>query len=236
MLKRYLLLLPLLSYLGLVYADEAALKEKLITMLPGVQIDSIEPLDGTNLYEVVLGSEVVYFSQDGRYVFQGDVIALDTKENITELKRASINKETLDAVDEANMIIYGSEQAEHTLTVFTDIDCGYCRKLHEQIADYNDLGFRVRYMAFPRSGIDSDSYKKTVSVWCADDKKKALTEAKQGHKITTKTCENPVQQQFETGRRLGVGGTPALFLETGQQLRGYVPPKQLKQLVDGHLG
>ena len=130
------------------------------------------------------------------------------------------------------MIIYEPKKTEHTLTVFTDIDCGYCRKLHQQIAEYNALGIRIRYMAFPRAGIDSESYNKTVDVWCAKDRKQALTDAKNGKEVTSESCNSPIQAQYELGRRLGVTGTPALFLESGEMLPGYVPPKRLKEILD----
>ena len=130
------------------------------------------------------------------------------------------------------MIVFEPEKIEHTITVFTDIDCGYCRKLHQQMDGYNDLGIRIRYMAFPRAGIDSASFDKAADVWCAKDRHQAMDDAKDGIKVSAKSCDNPVKAQYELGRKIGVKGTPALFLESGQMLPGYVPPKRLKQLLD----
>ncbi len=233
MLKRLYLCLPMLAWMGLVQASDISdIKDKLAAIMPGITIESIQPLDNTGLYEAVINGEIIYFSKDARYVFQGDVIALQERKNITEQKRVDLRKQTLASVDEADMIIYEPKKTEHTLTVFTDIDCGYCRKLHQQIAEYNALGIRIRYMAFPRTGIDSESYDKAVDVWCAKDRKQALTDAKNGKEVNSETCNAHVQAQYELGRRIGVTGTPALFLESGELLPGYVPPKRLKEILD----
>jgi len=136
MIKRYLILLPLLAWIGSVQAD-AALKAKLEAMLPGMVVESMSPLEGTDFVEAVVDGQVVYFSKDARYVFQGDVIALDSRENITQLRRTGIKKDALALLNEEDMIVFEPKKTEHTLTVFTDIDCGYCRKLHDQMAEYN---------------------------------------------------------------------------------------------------
>ena len=130
------------------------------------------------------------------------------------------------------MIVFGSGKEKHVIDVFTDIDCGYCRKLHSQIDQYNKEGIEVRYMSYPRAGVNSESGRKAISVWCADDRKKAISEAKQGNPVEEKTCDNPVAEQFALGRVVGVSGTPALVLENGELIPGYVPPKRLRQLLD----
>ena len=233
MLKWNYLWLFLLACFSLAHAGEQdEMKTRLESVMPGIIIDSVQKLDNTELYEVVINGEVIYFSQDARYVFQGDVIALETRENLTENKRLSLRKKALASLNEAEMIIYEPQKTDYTLTVFTDIDCGYCRKLHQQIKEYNALGIRIRYMAFPRAGIDSESYDKAVDVWCAKDRAQAMTDAKNGKALKSENCKNPVRAQYELGQRLGVTGTPALFLESGEILPGYVPPKRLKQLLD----
>ncbi len=232
MIKLHYFWLPLLAWMGMTHADDA-LKAQLEQVMPGVTVDNIEPLgNNTHLYEATINGEIVYFSEDWRYVFQGDVVDLKTRENITENKRVSLRKEALASLDEADLIIYEPKKTEHTLTVFTDIDCGYCRKLHQQMDKYNDLGIRIRYMAFPRAGIDSEAYDKAEDVWCSDDRKQAMTDAKNGKQVDSDSCTTPVKAQYEMGRRLGVNGTPALFLESGEMLPGYVPPKRLKQILD----
>ena len=233
MLKRLYLWLPMFVWVGLVQASDINdIKDKLATIMPEVTIDSIQPLDNTGLYEVVINGEIIYFSKDARYVFKGDVISLEKRENITELKRDALKKQILASVDEADMIIFEPKKTKYTLTVFTDIDCGYCRKLHQQMAEYNALGIRIRYMAFPRTGINSESYNKAVDVWCAKDRNQALTDAKNDQPVNSISCDSPVQAQYELGRHLGVTGTPALFLESGELLPGYIPPKRLKEILD----
>jgi thiol:disulfide interchange protein DsbC len=233
MLKRLYLWLPIFAWVGLVQAsDTSDIKDKLAVIMPDVIIESIQPLDNTGMFEAVINGEIIYFSKDARYVFQGDVIYLEKRQNITELKRVDLRQQALLSADEADMIIYEPEKTDYTLTVFTDIDCGYCRKLHQQMAQYNALGIRIRYMAFPRTGIDSESYNKAVDVWCADDRKQAMTDAKNGKDVNSESCNSPIQAQYELGRRLGVSGTPALFLEGGEMLPGYVPPKRLKEILE----
>jgi len=223
----------MLAWVGLVQAsDTSDIKDKLAAIMPGVIIESIQPLDNTGLFEAVINGEIIYFSKDARYVFQGDVIYLEKRQNITELKRVDLRKQALASVDEADMIIYEPKNTQYTLTVFTDIDCGYCRKLHQQMAEYNALGIRIRYMAFPRAGIDSESYNKAVDVWCAKDRKQAMTDAKNDKEVNSESCNAPIRAQYELGRRLGVTGTPALFLENGEMLPGYVPPQRLKDILE----
>lgn len=232
MLRRSYLWLPLLVWMGIVHADDAEVKKTLESVMPGVTFESLRKLDNTGLYETVINGEIIYFSADGRYAFQGDVIALETRQNITANQRLKLRKAKLDSLTEADMIIYEPEHTKYTLTVFTDIDCGYCRKLHSQMAEYNKLGIRIRYMAFPRAGIDSESFDKAEEVWCADDRRQAMTDAKNAKDVSSKSCNSPVRAQYEIGRKLGVQGTPALFLESGELLPGYVPPTRLKKLLD----
>ena len=231
MLKHFYLYFSLLATISLAQAD-VVLKDKLEALLPGMVVQTLEPLENTDLYEALVDGEIVYFSKDGRYVFQGDIIDIKSRQNITENKRRGLKKEEIDSFNEADMIIFEPEKTKHTLTVFTDIDCGYCRKLHQQISEYNALGIKVRYMAFPRSGLDSESFDKAVSVWCADDRKQAMTDAKSGSSIKVNSCDNPIKDHFEAGRRLGITGTPALFLESGELLPGYIPPMRLIQILD----
>ena len=231
MLKHYYLYFSLLATISLAQAD-VVLKDKLEALLPGMVVQTLEPLENTDLYEALVDGEIVYFSKDGRYVFQGDIIDIESRQNITENKRRGLKKEEIDSFNEADMIIFEAEKTKHTLTVFTDIDCGYCRKLHQQMSEYNALGIKVRYMAFPRSGLDSESFDKAVSVWCADDRKQAMTDSKSGSSIKVNSCDNPIKDHFEAGRRLGITGTPALFLESGELLPGYIPPMRLIQILD----
>jgi len=200
-------------------------------LVPNGTADSIEPSPVAGIYEVLVGTQLYYVSKDGRYLFSGKLYDVDQRKDLTSPKTQQVKLDAINAIGEENMIIFAPKDYKHTITVFTDIDCGYCRKLHSEIDQYNDLGIRVRYMSYPRAGLGSPSYKKAVSVWCADDPKKALTQAKAGKEIEQKECDNPVKTEMELGQAVGINGTPALFLEDGELLPGYVPPKRLLALL-----
>ena len=205
---------------------------KLQTALQGEKPDSVAPSAIPGLYEVVIGGQVLYLSEDGRFVVQGDILDLGSRANLTDQRRGGLRGKAIAAVGENNMVVFGPQgPVKHTVTVFTDIDCGYCRKMHSQMADYNKEGIKIRYLLYPREGIGSESYDKAVSVWCAADRQDAMTKAKRGENVEKKTCDNPVTAQYELGQKLGVRGTPSLILENGDLLPGYVPPTQLAQLL-----
>ena len=182
------------------------------------------PVDG--LYELSRGMAVGYVTADGRYLLEGDLIDLATGRQITEERRRSARKKVVEDAAERS-ITFGAEDAEHLITVFTDIDCGYCRKLHSEIEDYNDAGISIRYLLYPRSGQDSASYRKAVAVWCSEDRKAALTRAKQGEDPGTKSCDHPIDQHLLAGRQLGLRGTPMMVLPNGEVVQGYVPAQRL---------
>jgi len=153
-------------------------------------------------------------------------------ENVSRVARNQSRKMAIDAVDEDSMIIFGDKSLKHTVTVFTDIDCGYCRKLHSEVKKYNDLGIRIRYMFYPRAGIGSSSFKKAEAVWCSKDKAKAMTEAKNNIAVKSEKCKNPVAQQYTLGQMMGINGTPALVLEDGTVIPGYIPAARLSEGLD----
>lgn len=231
--------LPLLLCVGLVHADEISeLKAELQKQLPDMQLQSLTPVGQTGLYEAVIDDRIYYFTADGQYLLQGDILALESRENITEARRLEVKKALLEQINEDDMIIFASKKPDYAVTIFTDVDCGYCRELHRQVKDYNDLGITIRYMAFPRAGAESESANKLIEVWCAKDQQKAMTDAKAQREVNkTSLCEdNPVAEQFEIGGKLGVRGTPAIFLEDGQMLPGYLPPKKLREVLDEYIG
>ena len=204
-----------------------ALSARLAVLAPDVEPDHVAEAQMPGMYEVRFGSIIVYLSGDGRYMLQGDLIDLSSRRNLTEEARESTRAEAVGALGEASMIVFAPERVKHTVTVFTDVDCGYCARLHQQMADYNELGIEIRYTAFPRAGIGSPTYDKMVSVWCAADQHTAMTDAKAGLSIETARCDNPVRDHYEAGRALGVNGTPAMVLESGELIPGYVPPQEL---------
>ena len=215
-------------------ADIIQVKKALESVAPGAKPDSIVATTLPGLYEVTVGAEVVYISKDGRYMLQGDLVDVQTQKNLTEAKRATGRLKLVNALGENAMIVFApkNQQAKHTITVFTDVDCAYCRKMHTEMGELNRQGIKVRYLMFPRSGRNTPSYDKAVSVWCSKDRNGALTRAKATGDIERKTCANPVDQHMVLVDRLGITGTPSLMLENGSILPGYVPAQRLSKLLD----
>ena len=218
-----------------VLAQTTAAPQELTTaldnLMPGAKPTSIDETPMPGIYEVSYGSTIFYFNKDASMMLRGDIIDVKNKVNLTEQKRAAARGKLLNSMDESQMIIYPAKNEIAKVTVFTDIDCPYCVKLHREMKDYNNEGITIRYMAYPRAGLGSRSYQKAVNVWCSDDRNKALTDAKEGKPIPEKNCKNPVAQQFQLGQALGVQGTPAMFLEDGTSLPGYVPAKRLANAI-----
>jgi thiol:disulfide interchange protein DsbC len=212
--------------------DFSAVEERIRALAPNAGSIAISetPIEGILMVQV--SGDIVYATSDGKYLIQGRVIDLDTREDLTEGAKAEVRREVMADMDTSNQIVFAPEEPTYELTVFTDIDCGYCRKLHEQVPQYNEEGISIRYMAFPRAGIGSRSYEKAVTVWCSDDQQQAMTEAKAGVEMAPIQCENPVAEQYQLGMTLGVSGTPALLTPDGQLIPGYVPPAQLRQRLD----
>lgn len=210
----------------------ARAKAAIQSLAPGVEITQVSEAPIPGFVEVLIGPDVLYVSEDGRYLVQGQIFDVTAKRDLTEASRAVVRGEQLATVSEKDQLRYGPNGPDHDVWVFTDIDCGYCRRLHEQMAEYNDLGIRVNYLMYPRAGIGSESFDKAVSVWCAADPHQALTDAKAGRDPEPKQCDNPIQAHFELGQRVGVSGTPAIITKSGHQLGGYLPPAQLRQKLD----
>lgn len=211
----------------------AKLEKRLGELIPSEQPSSIKETPASGIYEVVYGSDILYITKDAKYILQGDLIEVDTRKNITGVARKNKRKDKVAAVKDADTVLFAPKgKTKHTMTVFTDVDCPYCSKLHSEMQDLNDAGIAVRYMLYPRSGVGSPTYNKMVSVWCADDQKAAMTQAKNLEKIGSKKCDNPVQEHLAVGAAIGVSGTPAIVLEDGTLIPGYRPAKDLSLLLD----
>ncbi len=207
-------------------------RARIVAKLPGAQASdvAVSPIPG--LYEVTMGGLIAYVSSDGKYLLSGNVYDLDTQVNLTASRRNSARAKALAAASESNMIVFGPANAKMTITVFTDIDCGFCRKFHGQIAEVNKAGVRVRYMFFPRTGPATESWTKAEQVWCAADRRDALTRAKKGDTVKGKNCgDAAIQSQYELGSDLGVEGTPAIFTQQGDYIGGYLAPAELVQAI-----
>ncbi|MBV6418659.1 MAG: Thiol:disulfide interchange protein DsbC [Steroidobacteraceae bacterium] len=225
MLRTATLILSLALLPALVQAD---VRTDLVKKFPGATVDDLRPTPMQGIFELRRGGDIVYVSEDGRYALMGDLYDLKSNSNLSETRRRGLRKELLSAVPDSQTLIFSPKDPKYTINVFTDVDCAYCRKLHSQIAEYNRLGVRVRYLFFPRTGPDTESWHKAESVWCAADRNEALTRAKRGEAIKSRPCgQTPVAKEYQLGEDLGIQGTPAIVLANGEMLPGYVPPAML---------
>lgn len=217
--------------------NDLELKLKLEQILPPtIEVLSIQESDVRGYYTVNFkGLEPLFISKDGKYLISGDILEItDTGLiNKSEIRRNNLRKESLAQIDEKEFISFKPSETKHEVFVFTDVDCGYCRKFHSQIKEYLDLGIQVNYLAFPRTGADSESFNKIVSAWCSSNPNKSITELKLGYKIEENICDNnPVQEHFNLGNSLGVSGTPSIITSEGRMIPGYVPPEELVGLLE----
>ncbi len=214
-------------------ADYAEIEERINSLVSDVRDLSIAETPVPGLKQVRVNSDVIYMSDDGRYLLQGRFIDLETQTDLTDAAQADLRREQLADLDRSEFVTFGAENAEYELMVFTDPDCGYCRRLHEQMEDYASNGIRIHYLAFPRAGVGSQTYDKLVSVWCSPDQNEAMDIAKAGQTPPRATCDdNPVQKQYQLGQSLGVTGTPSMMTFDGDMIPGYVPPEQLRARLE----
>lgn len=227
-----------LSYQSVARADdssiEASVSAKIQAAIPQLPITSVTASQLDGFYEVELANgERLFANASANHFIAGDLFQITDRGlvNLSEGKRDKNRADKIAAVKDEDKIIFSPEMTKARVTVFTDIDCGYCRKLHSQMAGYLEHGIEIQYLAYPRAGIGSNSYNKIVSAWCAKDKQDALTRLKNGEVIAKASCENPVADQFRLGTELGVTGTPALVLESGRIYPGYIEPDQLAGML-----
>ncbi len=211
--------------------QEKALKHIVGLVFPDLEVTRIKKSQIAGLYEVMLGPEVLYISNNGRYVLQGDIIDLQSRTNMSEVERAAARVQILKNIPEDETINFSPDNARHTIYVFTDITCGYCRQLHRDMPELNKNGVAIRYLAYPRAGMGSQPFKDMESIWCAEDKLDAMTAAKLRGAVKAARCDNPVKEQYELGKLMGIRGTPAIYLENGEDLPGYLPPELLLQAL-----
>jgi len=245
MLKKWLLALCVGGFVAGAWAAEPAasavvtpaarqvVQKAIKTLAAGVEIDSIEPAPLPGFYQVIASGQMLYVSADGRYLINGDLLDLGKHQNVSDAAWARFRKAELAKVPVSQRIVFAPEHPKYTVTVFTDVNCGFCRALHQHMAAFNKAGIAVEYLAWPREGVASTSgkptatYSEMASVWCASDRKAAFSAAIAGKPPVAATCTNPVKDQFNLGVKLGVTGTPMIIGADGRTLGGYVTPEQL---------
>lgn len=198
-----------------------------------VEIDHVGAAPIAGFREVVVGGQTMYVSDDGRYLLQGSLYDIDAKRDLSQGALAAVRRKLLQTIPVSERIVFAPPNPKYTVAVFTDIECGYCRKLHHDIAEYNREGIAVQYLAFPRMGIGSADFEKMVAVWCAPDRRQALTDAKNDRPVPMRNCKNPVTMEYNIGQRVGLAGTPMIINSEGVALAGgYLPPKALRAELD----
>jgi len=213
-------------------ADDSAELEQVRQKISGL-FETIEPqnINASQVegwYTIQQGSIIAYVSGDGRYLLQGDLIDLDNSVNLSEQSRTDARRELMSTVSDNDVIKFSPAEVKYSVSIFTDVDCTYCRRLHSQIDEYLAHGIEVRYLMYPRNGPASPAWSTMENVWCAADRQQALTKAKLDQPFDSATCDSSmVQDHYAIGRDVGLNGTPAIVLDDGTLIGGYVPPDQL---------
>ncbi|GIX21637.1 MAG: glutaredoxin [Gammaproteobacteria bacterium] len=204
--------------------DAQRIAKALKDSFPGRTVSDVRPSPITGLWAASVDGNLVY--TDGRYFIQGDIIELGSLRNVTKL-------EVLERIRDEDTVVFPAKgETRHTLTVFTDTSCGYCRKLHQEIDKLTGAGIKVRYLLYPRAGLGSPPAKVLESVWCADDRQQALTDAKAGKQIPEKSCPNPIAQHIELAHQIGLRGTPLILTDGGLVINGYRPADDLIRMLE----
>lgn len=218
-------------------ADDKAVRERIVEAVrkinPNLNVQDVGRTPIKGVREVVVNGQVVYVTEDGRYMLQGDIVDLQARQSLTERRRDGLRVDVLAKVDKKDMLIYPAKgETKHVLTVVTDIDCPYCRRFHQHMDEINALGIEVRYLLMPRAGVGSPSYVKAINVWCADDPHAAMTAAKQGKPVEDRKCDHPVDRHMQLAEQMGINATPTSVTKKGSIIAGYVPPKELLQRLE----
>lgn len=218
---------------------EQDIKDLMKQRFPSLNISLINESPIPGFYAIEADGELIYLSKDGRYFIQGTAIDLEKRVNLNREQmqvwnnlKAPMRKDDIAKLNEKDMVVFKAPNEKHVITVFTDIDCGYCRKLHRERQDYLDRGITIRYLAFPRAGVQSSAGKKLEGIWCSKDRKSAMTDAKLNQKFSKASCENPIADHMKLVRKFGLGGTPSIVLENGNLIGGYQPAEVLIQNLD----
>jgi thiol:disulfide interchange protein DsbC len=211
------------------------LVQKLQALRPDIPIERVGVTPIPGIYALELGGGTVFYGTgDGRYLFAGDLYELreDDLVNLAESGRSEMRRELMATVARKDMVIFSpAGPVKAGINVFTDVDCGFCQRLHQEVPKLNEMGIEVRYLAYPRAGVGSRSYQKIVSAWCAEDANTALTKLKAREEIADVDCANPVADQYALGQEMGIAGTPAIILDDGRMLPGYMPAEELAKTL-----
>jgi thiol:disulfide interchange protein DsbC len=210
-------------------------RAEIVKKIPGTKVEELKPTPVPGMYELSRGTDIGYVTSDGRFYFGGDLYDIQQGVNLTDVSRNGARRTLLATLPEDEMITFSPVNPKYTITVFTDVECGYCRKLHSEINDLNRLGVRVRYVFYPRDGPGSEAWQLAEDVWCSPDRGDALTRAKRGEKIESHKCgPTPIARQYQVGERLNIRGTPGIYTSSGDYIAGYLPPAKLVEQIKSY--
>ena len=237
-MKKYFFIFLLFSFSSFGATNKDDIEKKITSILPpGTKIESIQPSEIPDLYKVFYGDiQPIYVSSNGSYFIYGEMFKIEQNKiiNLTNNEIENQRSKIINSISESEFISFPAENEIFSIAIFTDVDCTYCRKLHEQIDDYNNLGISINYLAFPRSGIGTKSFSKMVSAWCSDNPKQTLTKLKKGKDLKLAFCDTqPVAKHYTIGQKIGISGTPAIVTKLGELLPGYYPPNELLEKLKG---
>ncbi len=235
-MKKTLISTILFASISLAQQPSSEITEGLKQLAPTAKITSASSTPLQGIKQINLDSEnindVYYMTEDGKYFIQGSIIETSSRKNLTEDSKTSVRKNIVSKFNKDQRIDFFPEDMKHHITVYTDIDCGYCRKLHTEMKDYNDLGIGISYLFWPRAGLESPSFNKAVNTWCADDRIEAMTLSQNGKELDPQQCDNPIAEHFNSGRKIGVRGTPNIVTDAGVLIPTYMPAQALLQKLD----
>lgn len=213
-------------------ASPADPRVDLAKKIPGAKVEELKPSSVPGMYELTRGTDVGYVTSDGRFYFAGDLYDIQQGVNLTDASRNGARRNLLATIPDSETVTFSPANPKYTITVFTDVDCGYCRKLHSDMKQLNNLGVRVRYVFYPREGPGSEAWAVAQAVWCSPDRADALTRAKRGEEIKAAKCgATPVARQYDLGHKLNIRGTPGIFTTEGEYIAGYLPPARLLEQI-----
>ncbi|TQV64190.1 MAG: DsbC family protein [Halothiobacillaceae bacterium] len=214
-------------------ATADALAKTLKERMPGMPLTSVTATPVPGIYEVVAGPDVVYMTGDARYMFQGALIDFEQRKNLTEARLTGIRADMLRQIKDEDTVIYAAEgETRYTITVFTDPSCPYCRKLHNEVPELNKQGVKVRYVLYPRAGLESPIGKSSIGIMCAKDRKAELDKSLGGQSVSLPACDkHPLARQLELGAQMGLEGTPFIVTDSGQVIPGYRPAAELVKML-----
>ncbi|WP_018876447.1 MULTISPECIES: DsbC family protein [unclassified Thioalkalivibrio] len=233
-LKRALPLAAALAVISTPLMATEAIEEYMARVIPDTEIDSIRETPMEGVFEVRYGTDILYVSEDGRYLIQGNMVDLETRENLTQSALSGVRADMFAAIDDSELVTYSPNgETRGVLNIFTDPNCPYCREIHQDLPEYLSAGIKVRYLMFPVLGRDSPEIMDRI--WCAEDREEAMDRAKEGDKLNDidGSCATPQDQHMAMGQQLGLRGTPALITEGGQQLSGYQEPQAVIERILG---